>query len=135
MIGLTILIDDETVDRRLYQRVIERSGLVDELLLFSYADEALEYLRSKPDLKVDLIFLDINMPKMDGLELVESLTGENDLPVPKIVMVTTENEQFKIVQALEAGCDDFLMKPFQPDELIGRLRAIMGDDHAMFQMA
>lgn len=81
----------------------------------------------------DLVVTDWNMPEMDGLELVESLTHDKSLPLPKIVMVTTENEQFKIVKALEAGCDDFLMKPFQPDELLGRLRSIMGADHAMFK--
>ena len=126
-----LIVDDSRFVRKVIRKCFD--GMNVDLDEAEDGKEALERYRAMGG--ADLVVTDWNMPKMDGLELVESLTGENDLPVPKIVMVTTENEQFKIVQALEAGCDDFLMKPFQPDELIGRLRAIMGDDHAMFQMA
>ena len=126
-----LIVDDSRFVRKVIRKCFD--GLNVDLDEAADGKDALEGYRAMGG--ADLVVTDWNMPKMDGLELVESLTHESGLPVPKIVMVTTENEQFKIVQALEAGCDDFLMKPFQPDELISRLRSIMGDDNEMFQVA
>lgn len=124
-----LIVDDSRFVRKVIRKCFD--GLNVSLDEAADGRDALERYRAMGG--ADLVVTDWNMPEMDGLELVESLTHDKSLPVPKIVMVTTENEQFKIVKALEAGCDDFLMKPFQPDELLGRLRCIMGADHAMFK--
>lgn len=86
-IGMAMLIDDEEIDRRSYQRVLNRSGLVRDTLMFTYAFEALEYLRENPDVKIDVIFLDINMPRMDGFEFLEIATRELGRTFAKMVVV------------------------------------------------
>lgn len=91
MINLAMLIDDENVDQRLYKRVINRSGLIREVLVFSYADEALEHLKANPEIEVDVIFLDINMPRMNGFEFLDAAAKDLGEGFTKVVvaMLTT----------------------------------------------
>lgn len=110
----TMLIDDTDIDQKLYQRVLKRSGLVEEVIPFLYADEALEFLRSNASEKIDLIFLDINMPRMNGFEFLEAATREfgDTFAHVVIVMLTTSlapedrerAAEFEIVR-------DFINKP------------------------
>lgn len=75
-IGLTITIDDAEVDQMVYERAARKSGLVDRVLRFMNAQDALNYLRENPDQTVDLILLDMNMPRMTGVEFLEAATRE-----------------------------------------------------------
>ena len=72
----------------------------------------------------DLALLDWNMPGMTGLEMLRQMRAEGFTSV-KVLMVTTEAENEYILRALEAGADEYLMKPFEPDALSGKL-AMMG---------
>ena len=86
-----MLIDDEEIDQKQYRRVLNRSGIVENILTFSYADEAFEYLKANGDKTIDVIFLDINMPRMNGFEFLEKVTQElkEDFAHIVIVMLTT----------------------------------------------
>ena len=81
------LIDDNEFDLRQYKRVISRSGLVGSLTEFSFADIALETLRVDPDSAVDVIFLDINMPRMTGFEFLEAAIQEFGPDFARIVVI------------------------------------------------
>lgn len=116
----TLLIDDTDIDQKLYQRVIKRSGLVEEVVPFLYADEALEFLKSKTSEKPDLILLDINMPRMNGFEFLEAAANElgDMFAYVVIVMLTTSLNptdraratRFEIVR-------DFINKPLTVDQV------------------
>ena len=84
--------------------------------------EALEKLRACGPF--DLMLLDVNMPEMDGLECVKRLRAEGMAPETKVIMVTTEADSTFILQALENGADEFLMKPFTADSLQGKMRML-----------
>lgn len=90
-IKLALLIDDEEIDQRMYQRVLRNSGLVEEVLAFELASDALAHLKASPDLEVDVIFLDINMPGMNGFEFLEAATQDLGADFAKVVvaMLTT----------------------------------------------
>ena len=65
-----MLIDDSDDDNYIHQRVITRAGFAEKVTVFNYAHQALEFLRVTPNSVVDIIFLDINMPRMDGFEFL-----------------------------------------------------------------
>ncbi len=65
-----MLVDDDSTDNFLHARVLEKSGLVEQVIVFEHAEDALAYLRSN-DRPVDVIFLDINMPRMNGFTFLE----------------------------------------------------------------
>lgn len=91
VIKCALLIDDNRIDQRQYKRVLMRSGLVEEVVAFSFADEALRFLKDNPEKVVDVIFLDINMPRMNGFEFLEAATSEIGADFTKVVvaMLTT----------------------------------------------
>lgn len=89
-LGSVLMIDDEEIDQKQYKRILQRSGRTQEVHQFTYADEALDWLRDSPNKQVDLIFLDINMPRMNGFEFLDAI--ENEEPrsgCPVILMLTT----------------------------------------------
>lgn len=90
-IGLALIVDDERVDQMIYRRVMEQSGLVGEILAFSLAEQAIEYLRQTDRPQVDVVFLDINMPRMNGLEFLDAAVQEfgKDFARLVIIMLTT----------------------------------------------
>jgi len=113
-VKLAWLIDDSEIDLRHYARVIDRSGLVEEVTTFTFADEALAHLKANPDLEVDLIFLDINIPRMNGFEFLEAATAELGAGFAKVVvaMLTTSlNPRDREEAARFDVVKDFINKP------------------------
>ena len=127
-----LLIDDADIDQKLYRRMLERSQMVEQIESFYYADEALEYLKSNRSAEIDVIFLDINMPRMNGFEFLEAAIDElgDAFTHVVIVMLTTSldpadrerAESFSVVR-------DFINKPLTVDHVkraAGLLRKVRG---------
>src|SRR6202043_2292640 len=82
-------------------------------------DEALEQIRAED---ADLILLDVNMPGRSGLDTCREIRQTSDVP---IIMLTVRNTERDKVQALDAGADDYVVKPFGIEELMARIRAAL----------
>jgi two-component system chemotaxis response regulator CheY len=122
-----IVVDDSRAMRMLMGRVLKDIGFaVDEA---GDGSEALIRLRERvtprhPDGPVQLALVDWNMPEMSGIELVEAVRSDPAFSSLRIVMVTTETELSPVARALEAGADEYLMKPFTRDDVVGKLELL-----------
>ena len=115
-----LIVDDSRFVRGLLRGMLEERGIACDEAADGRA--ALELLHG--DLSFDLALVDWNMPVMNGLEMLRQLRadGFSDL---KVLMVTTEAENDYIVRALEAGADEYLMKPFD-DQALDEKLAMLG---------
>ena len=114
-----LIVYDSSVMRKIVNRSLRQAGL--ELKEVFEASNGVEALARMQETRVDLILSDINMPTMDGLELVRQLQAvENAKGVP-IVMVTTEAGESHVVQALSSGARGYIRKPFSPDQIKERI--------------
>jgi len=85
-------------------------------------EEALEIIRSKP---LDLVLLDYKMPKMDGLQLCDLIKKDLLLAHLPIIMVTGKGEISDKIDGIDSGADDYIVKPFEPKELLARIRMVL----------
>ena len=122
--GSRILVaDDDRVVRRIV--VTKLSGLGHEVTDVEDGQEALELLE---DGRIpDLLITDSLMPRMNGLQLVRALRQNSnpDLATLPIIMLTSRQGEQDIIEGLEAGVDDYVIKPFSPDELAARVRTVL----------
>jgi DNA-binding response OmpR family regulator len=85
-------------------------------------DEALAWARGHP---VDLVVLDVMLPGLSGLEVCRALRGDTSTETIPIIMVTARADETDRILGLDIGADDYLSKPFSPNELVARVRALM----------
>jgi DNA-binding response OmpR family regulator len=100
---------------------LERSGYT--VLQARDGAEALELARAE---KPDLAVLDIMMPKLDGLELTRRLRAEEATSRMPIILLTARAQDTDVQQGFDAGADDYIRKPFSPQELRSRVQAMLG---------
>ncbi|MGG1597227.1 MULTISPECIES: response regulator transcription factor [Paenibacillus] len=112
-----LVVDDEAHIRELIRLYLEDEGF--ELVEKSNGAEALEYAENH---RVDLVILDIMMPKMDGWVLCRKLREYGDIP---ILMVTAKGQPADRIKGFMLGTDDYLAKPFDPVELVLRVKALL----------
>ena len=114
-----LLIDDSAFDNKLHKRVIERTGLVRNVLTFTMADDALAYMRKEGAIPVDLILLDINMPRMDGFELMDAAIdefGEAFMPSVVVMLTTSMDPGDQNRAANYSVVQDYFLKPLTSDK-------------------
>jgi len=118
---LILLVDDEPSIIQLARMYLEREGF--HVGAVGEGQAALEAVASQ---RPALIVLDVMLPKLDGLEVCRQLRAKND-PVA-ILMLTARDEDIDKILGLELGADDYLTKPFNPRELVARVKAILRRD-------
>ncbi len=118
-----ILVVDDGITVRLYYRdVLNRVGFqVDE------AANGVEGLEKAMLGQYNLILVDINMPKMDGYELVRQIRTDPALQTTPIITITTEAEDGDVLKAYEAGANFYMIKPVKPDQLVEAARLLTGE--------
>jgi two-component system chemotaxis response regulator CheY len=121
-----LIVDDSKTMRRIVGKVVKENGF-DTILEAENGQEALTRLRDcAPDAPFALALVDWNMPVMDGLSFVQAARAEgfSDLP---IIMITTEGSLEYVTRAMEAGANEYLMKPFTKESLHDKL-VLLGFD-------
>ena len=118
-----LIVDDDRDIRSLLADYLETNayrtlGAADGTAMWKILDET----------RPDLIVLDLNLPGDDGLTLCRKLRAQSTVPV---IMLTARNEPLDRILGLEMGADDYLPKPFEPRELLARIRSVLRRSHAM----
>ena len=113
-----LLVDDDDAIMSTLTPFLERSGFV-----VSTARDGEEALRRLPEVHPDLIILDVLMPKMDGRTVLRHLRQNSDWS--PVILLTQVGESVERAMALEEGADDYVNKPFDPHELVARIRAVL----------
>jgi two-component system KDP operon response regulator KdpE len=119
-----LVIDDEIQIRRLLEMTLEAHQY--KILC---SESGLEGLRRAETDRPDLIILDLGLPDMDGLEVLKQLRSWTDRPV---LILSVRNSEEDIVRCLDAGADDYLVKPFRTEELLARVRTAMRHRPSVF---
>ena len=113
-----LLIDDSRTMRNIQKNSLKSMGEVE----FTEAGDGMEALTAVAGNAqgFDLILVDWNMPNMDGLTFVQRFRAKNHST--PVVMVTTEAEKVRVIEAIKAGVNNYVIKPFTPDTLMGKIK-------------
>ncbi len=112
-----LIVDDEFNICELIRLYVEKEGYI--TYLSHDGEDALRQFRL---INPDIVLLDIMLPKKDGWQVCREIRGVSDTPV---IMLTAKGELFDKVLGLELGADDYIVKPFEPKELVARIKAVL----------
>lgn len=117
--GKTLIVDDSKAVRMILSKTLRELG--HEVIEAANGREALEVM-DRQKRSITLVLADWNMPEVNGMELLKRLRAQPDLSALPIVMVTTETEVDQMAAALEAGANEYVMKPFTREILVEKLQ-------------
>ena len=114
-----VLITDDTAFMRMTLRnVLEKNGFE----VVAEAEDGLQAVEMYSTFKPDLVTMDITMPNMDGIEAIKRIMKDD--PAAKIVVVSAMGQKTLVIDALNSGAKDFIVKPFQPDRIVEALQKV-----------
>lgn len=116
-----LIVDDSASVRQVQRFVLSEAGY--EVVEASDGKDALSQLGKE---QVSLILTDLNMPNLDGLGLIRAVRGDAAHRLTPVVIITTESEEKKKLEAKSAGATGWIVKPFTPEQLIGVVKRVVG---------
>ncbi len=121
-----LIVDDFVMIRSLLKTSLSNLGFknIDEAKdgVEAYNKIATAFVNQNP---YEIVFLDWNMPNMTGLEVIQKCRAQTELNDLHFIMISAEQEEKKMKQALDAGANDFIVKPFSPQVLVKKIEIIM----------
>ena len=115
-----LVVDDSLTIRRIVIKALSLVGISDA----TEAGDGAEAVKAAGESEFDLILLDWNMPKMSGIDALRTLRQAGKKT--PVIMVTTEAEKSRVIEAIKTGANDYLIKPFSPDQLAAKVKAVLG---------
>lgn len=118
-----LIVDDSAAIRKILQRVLRQTDVsFGEIWEAGDGVEALDVMKSQT---VGLVLSDVNMPNMDGLQLLAEIKRQDQLKSVPVVMITTEGSQNKVMEALNLGASGYVRKPFTADQIKEKLVGVI----------
>ncbi len=118
---IVLTVDDDLINLKLLKSMLLKSGFVSEVIEAKNGSDAIGHLKNRND--IDLILLDIIMPIMNGLEMLQVVRADDNLKQLPVIMLTTD--ETKKGEALDLGANGFLMKPIRREDLINKISTLM----------
>jgi DNA-binding response OmpR family regulator len=120
MSGTVLIVDDERMGRETVEAILEGRGYHLE-----FAENGPQAIEKAREILPDVILLDIMMPGMTGFEVCETIRRDSMLMTIPIIFLTALDDQQSFIDGLQSGADEYITKPYDPDELRARLIGIM----------
>ena len=118
-----LVVDDSAAIRKILQRVLRQTGMA--IRTIHEAGDGEEALGALKVNRVQLVLTDINMPKMDGLQLLAALKASAEWREIPVVMITTEGGESKVAEAVKLGAAGYVRKPFTADQIKEKLTGLL----------
>ncbi len=118
-----LVVDDSKSIREIEKRYLHEMGY--QVVEAANGQEALKVLEENPDVR--LVLLDWHMPVMNGYEFLKQMRSRSQWDQIKVMMVTTENQEKSVIDAVMAGANEYLMKPFDQEMLENKIKWLMED--------
>jgi two-component system chemotaxis response regulator CheY len=115
-----LIVDDAAFMRMMVKDILSKNGYE----IVGEAENGVKALEKYQELKPDLTTMDITMPEMDGITAVKEIKKLD--PNAKVIMCSAMGQQAMVVEAIQAGARDFIVKPFQPDRVLEAVRKAVG---------
>ena len=119
-----LLVEDDNIDAMTVQRAMKELNVANKLVRTGNGEEALHYLRSSSKEKPCLVLLDLNMPKMNGLELLKIVKADDDLAAIPVIVLTTSGEQCDIMESFKFSVAGYMIKSVDYAEFKETMRVI-----------
>lgn len=115
-----LITDDASFMRMMIKDILVKNGYE----IAGEADNGIEMLRKYEECKPDLVTLDITMPDMDGITALKELRSKH--PDANVIICSAMGQQAMVIEAIQNGAKDFIVKPFQPEKVLNAVRKILG---------
>ena len=129
--AVILLAEDDPGDQELTRRALEQSRIRNELYIVEDGEEALNYLLRRGEYedpasspKPDLMLLDLNMPKMDGKQLLEQMRADPNLRRIPVVALTTSKQENDIIRTYDLGANSYIVKPVDMDQFVNAIKVL-----------
>ncbi|MBP2653107.1 MAG: response regulator receiver protein [Firmicutes bacterium] len=115
-----LIVDDAAFMRMMIKDILSKNGFE----VVGEAENGAKAVEKYQELKPDLTTMDITMPEMDGITAVKQIKGID--PNAKVIMCSAMGQQAMVIEAIQSGAKDFIVKPFQPDRVLEAIRKVVG---------
>ena len=119
-----LLVEDNEGDVRLTREALREADVDVELIVARDGEEALAFLRGESAARPAIVLLDLNLPKLDGLEVLEAIKGDPELRQTPVIMLTTSSSERDVLACYERGANCYVVKPLDLDEFTALVQAI-----------
>ena len=126
-----LLVEDNPADQNLTRRALARGVIHCDLRVVSNGEEAMDYLLQRAQFtdpascpRPDLILLDLNMPRLDGKQVLERMKADSNLDTMPVVVLTTSRQDEDVVRSYKLGCNSFIQKPIQIQDFVAALEQL-----------
>ena len=119
-----LLAEDDMVDAMTVKRAFEEIHITNPLIIVENGEEALEYLKDKNNTKPAIILLDLNMPKMNGIEFLKIAKKDDELKRIPVVVFTTSKEEQDRIESFNLGVSGYMIKPVDHEQFLEVIKTI-----------
>ena len=130
--GATVLlVEDNPAEQNLTRRALARGVIQCDLRVVSNGEEAMDYLLQREKFsdpascpRPDLILLDLNMPRLDGRQVLERMKADSNLDTIPVIVLTTSRQEEDVVRSYRLGCNSFVQKPIEVQDFVAALEQL-----------